>query len=340
MQSSSYVHRAATIGVSVALAVLPGCSNFGSRTNSLALLKKNPASPAVSLGKVQSDEIGRPVPGSLPPLPPAIEEQKSPNSSETRGHVALAMGELMEGSGNLAEAQAQYEQALKLDPKSLKTSLALARVYAQQGRPDAALKIYKDAEKQHRRSAAVFNDKGLLLAEMKDWTGALAALRTAVKIEPKESRYHNNYGMVLAASGDYEAAWKEFREGVGPGPAHYNVALMLLQAGRTAEARDHLERAVAAMPGQKDAEALIAQMDTGAPSEKLVSAGPEVGVELEEIGHLTVPMGASKPRVDSQISPAVATEPADSSDSTAKPESSTSAGDPWKKRWVPPKWLR
>ena len=336
MQTQSYLRRVASLVVSAGLLVLPGCSSIGSRVASWSSPKKRDAAP-VTLGKIQSDDIGRPVPGSQPPLPPPLDATKQQTASETRGHVALAMGEMQERSGNLTAARDQFEQALKIDPKSLKAALALARVEARLGRPDAALRIYQDAEKRHRRSAAVFNDKGLLLAEQKDWSGAIAALRTAVKLEPKESRYHNNLGMVLASSGSYDDAWKEFVEAVGPGPAHYNVALMLLQAGHTIEARNHVERALVAMPTLKQAQELLAKIDADSPSGTLAATEPEVDTELQHVGELSVHNRTTDVIEDSQVSPAAASEPAATPEPAAQ---SDPPADPWSKRWVPPKWLR
>lgn len=342
MRTQSYLYRAAaSLLLSVGLVILPGCSNLGSRTTGWAAQRQKHDTPPVKLGKIQSDENGRPLPGSQAPIQPSGDESKQQVSEETRSHVAMAMGEMLEGSGNLTGAQAQFERALKLDPKSLKAALALARIETRLGRHSAALRIYQNAEKQHRRSAAVFNDKGLLLAEQKDWAAAIAALRTAVKLEPAESKYHNNLGMVLAASGAFEDAWKEFREAVGSGPAHYNVALMMLQVGQTVEARNHLERAVAVMPSLREAEELLAQLDADGPMPNMAGEAAEVAVELEDVEQLTAHESQSNATVDPQVTPASATVPQVSSESnTAEPESASTPDDPWKKRWVPPKWLR
>jgi len=335
MRIQSYVSGAASLLVSAGLIVLPGCASFGSRVASWSSPKKRDAGP-VTLGKIKSDDIGRPVPGSQAPLPPSLDSPKQQTGPETRSHVALAMGDMLERGGDLAAARDQFEQALKTDPKSLKAALSLARTEARLGRPDTAMRIYQDAEKQHRRSAAVFNDKGLLLAEQKDWTRAIASLRTAVKLEPSESRFHNNLGMVLASSGSYDEAWKEFREAVGPGPAHYNIALMHQKAGHSVEARNHAERALAAMPTLKEAQELLAQMNAESPSGTLASTEPEVDMELEEVGQLSVRGNTSTITEDSNVAPAAASEPA-ISEPAAEPET---PADPWSKRWVPPKWLR
>jgi Tfp pilus assembly protein PilF len=347
MKSQSHFRRAASLVMSAGLIVLPGCSSIGSRVANLSSPKKADSQP-VTLGKIQSDHIGRPVPGSQAPMPPVLDTPHPQTAPETRSNVALAMGDMLERSNNLTGARDQFEQALKSDPKSLKAALALARIEARLGRPDAALRIYQDAEKQHRRSAAIVNDKGLLLAEQQDWNAAIAALRTAVKLEPKESRYHNNLGMVLASSGAYDDAWKEFREAVGPGPAHYNIALMHLQAGHSVEARNHAERALAAMPKLKEAQELLAQIDAESPSGTLSATEPDVNMELENVNEMNIddqPVGdviearGNEVIEDSNVAPASATEPV-ANEPPANSEPPAAVPDPWSKRWVPPKWLR
>lgn len=317
-----------------------GCSSMKSHASPLTAWK-NKTEGGTAATQNQSDQYGRPLPGAKGPLPVPIAESKPEISDQTRNHVALAMGEMLESVGNLDAAQAQYEQAVKCDPKSLESSLALARIYARQGRPDAAIKVYQAAEKHHRRSAALFNDKGLLLADQKDWPAAIAALRTAVKLESSESKYHNNLGMILASSGNYDEAYKEFREAVGAGPAHYNVALMLMQADRPVEARNHLERALAAMPNMQKAQDLLEQLDGRNSGTTLASNEREVRVELDRAiedddSELQTVDGTFDPQVEHAAVLAAPATPA----KEQPPATEESEHNPWSRRWVPPKWLR
>src|SRR5262245_43570578 len=87
-----------------------GCSSFGSHGSAFSVLNRKSDSSPARLGQVQSDQIGRPLPGSKVPAPPSISEASPQISDETRSHVALAMGEVLESVGNFREAQLQYEQ--------------------------------------------------------------------------------------------------------------------------------------------------------------------------------------------------------------------------------------
>jgi tetratricopeptide (TPR) repeat protein len=320
----------------VCLVAQAGCNSIGSRINDWASNKPKSKAPA-ALGQLASDQYGRPLPGSKPPLSTPVAESAPDITNQTRSHVALAMGEMLESVGNIAGAQEQYENSLKSDPKSLNAALALARVYAQQGRPEAAMKVYQAAEKHHRRNPALFNDKALLLADQKDWPAAVAALRTATRLQPSESKYHNNLGMVLAASGNYEEAYKEFREAVGAGPAHYNIALMLLQDERPEEARNHLERAVAAMPNLQKARQLRVQLDRRPSGITAASTERELSVVLDQNVVEGIDVQTIEDSNDSDVEPAGAVEHAPS-----RPQTTPAADEnnPWARRWVPPKWLR
>jgi Tfp pilus assembly protein PilF len=345
MKSNSMWSLVATGLAGAGLFVSSGCSSLTSKTGGLALGKKRATPAPAQLGKVQADQYGRPLPGTTNPAGPAISESRPDISDETRSHVALAMGEMLESVGNLNAAQVQYEQALKSDPKSLSTALALARVYARQGRPEAALKVYQTAEKYHRRNPALFNDKGLLLADQKDWAAAIAALRVAIKLSPTESKYHNNLGMVLAAQGNYEDAYKEFREAVGAGPAHYNVALMLLQADRPVEARNHLERAIAAMPSLDKAQQLLDELDERNSNSMLATSEREVEVDLDRTdADRTESAESDTHKIALEFDPEIEHASATTEPQAAKPAATRPAAEsdrtPWSRRWVPPKWLR
>ena len=258
-----------------------GCVKEQSRGPALIGRSEQPARSSVVLGQPQEDsKIGSFVQRIRKPIAAKLEEPVE-LSRDKRCQVHLALGQMLESTGKLGDAQQQYEQALKAEPKSLSVTLALARVYARMGRPDAATKVYDQAERHHRKHAALFNDKGLLLAEQKQWPKAVATLQKAVKLEPSNSKYHNNLGMALAASGSYQEAWNEFRDAVGPGPAHYNVAYMLVRSGRTDEARTHLVQALADMPSLTEANTLLAQLN-GTPSSPVTPEAPTVTAVEEQ----------------------------------------------------------
>ena len=93
------IHTFTGIGTVLSTLALLGCSSIDSPIAAITWPKKPADSTAASLGKSKNDDVGRPVPGSQ--APPAVAEQSSPPSNESRAHVELAMGEMLEEAGKV-----------------------------------------------------------------------------------------------------------------------------------------------------------------------------------------------------------------------------------------------
>jgi tetratricopeptide (TPR) repeat protein len=76
---------------------------------------------------------------------------------------------------------------------------------------------------------------------------AFSAMRRAQELDPVSPVINTNLGVNYYYQRLYEPAIRQFREALeidsGYEPAHYRLALALLQQGATDEARSHLERA-------------------------------------------------------------------------------------------------
>jgi tetratricopeptide (TPR) repeat protein len=97
---------------------------------------------------------------------------------------------------------------------------------------------------------------------------AKACFERAALLVPNYWTLEINRGIVEGAMGNARAAEAHFRRSLLLGPSqpetHYYFARWLIDAGRTPEAIDHLERAVALSPGADNARALLAQIRTPA----------------------------------------------------------------------------
>jgi tetratricopeptide (TPR) repeat protein len=131
-------------------------------------------------------------------------------------HNLLAMTYLQ--VGRVAEAQAQLEEALRLDPGDAEVQSNLGTVLQAQGR----------------------------IAE------GTEHLRTAARLAPKDDRVHFNLGNGLLAAGQVDAALREFETAVRLNPdnadAHFNLAVILGPRNRVDEAITHLKRVVELNP--------------------------------------------------------------------------------------------
>lgn len=86
------------------------------------------------------------------------------------------------------------------------------------------------------------------------WQEAFAVLDAAVLIAPDEisARYH--LAVAAARLGDVETALPHFVETVGPAAAHYNLGIILYEAGELAESQRQLEQAVRENPDLEEAQ--------------------------------------------------------------------------------------
>jgi Flp pilus assembly protein TadD len=98
-------------------------------------------------------------------------------------------------------------------------------------------------------------DLGELKLSRLDTQGALTALETAVKLDPKQSQGHNELGAAFTRTGRAREAMSQFEQALRLDPANvnarYNLVFALVKAGRFADAETHLRQVVAAYP--KDA---------------------------------------------------------------------------------------
>lgn len=322
-------HRALPARILTAAVTLTalGCSQFTAFRGSSETSGLNPATQATlpdAAGK--SDALGRRLPATVEtPVVPA-EARRDPKKSQA--NIQIAIGQMHESRDDLAHAQLAYEEALRSDPTSLAAALALAHLYQQTGRSDTAVTVYQDTLKQHRKDASVWNDFGLCLAEQKRWPEAIGALRKAVELDSRRTLYRNNLGMVLAGAGKLDEAWKEFREAVGPAPAHYNIAVMLTREGKTAQAREHLERAITIMPAFSDAKELLAKCND--PTRADLANAPELPLTPSTVP-LTTSLGSNPVDKLSQAPTTV---------NLPEPSHRSEDSDPWARRWVAPQWTR
>ena len=116
-------------------------------------------------------------------------------------------------SGKLADAQAELEKALTLDPKSESALHLLAYVYVSQKQPQKAI------ARVQQQIAAVPNDNSFYreLATLdllvKDYNGARDAAQKALSIAPQDERAAQTLSQAYVSSGQVDAAitlWRQW----------------------------------------------------------------------------------------------------------------------------------
>jgi Flp pilus assembly protein TadD len=121
-----------------------------------------------------------------------------------------SLGTLYWRAGRVAEAEASYLQALRVDATETVALSNLAGLHRSR-RDAAAAAWFERRVQQHRRQNPYYRAWLAQQAyERGDDAGALAQLRAAIRIRPQEETFHSLQGMVYARLGDRPAASAAF----------------------------------------------------------------------------------------------------------------------------------
>lgn len=217
---------------------------------------------------------------------PAVDPKDDPVSLKHRGkpgpELNVAVGRLYMDSNRPADAEEQFQGALKMSPGYLPALLAYAQLMDLTDRPDDALRLYREAASLHPMQAPVYNNMGLFYARHGKPDEAIASLGRAVRLDPKNPRYRNNIAMVLVDQGRAREAF-EYLCGVHREPvAYYNMGYLLNKKGRTQDALQHFELALRADPNMTQAQRWIEYLHRTTTQARLPQHPMAAGVRVTE----------------------------------------------------------
>ena len=109
-------------------------------------------------------------------------------------------------SGNLAQADVAFDEALKLDPRHQKSLLNSARVLIELGRNEEALERVQSALAVDSTSAESWRVLGRTQAELGKTDEAIDALQHAITLDDRDVWAMNNLGLIYIQQGHPEAA--------------------------------------------------------------------------------------------------------------------------------------
>jgi serine/threonine-protein kinase len=172
--------------------------------------------------------------------------------------VNIEMGNALFHQSNRVEAAGYYRTALALRPETLSLRYAVGDLYLDLQRWDEAIAEYEHAVRLDPRNAWCHNRLGFALA----WKGghdddAIAQSREAIRIDANVGWFHYCLGFALDRKGCLDEAVAELREAVRLLPEKRAEWMRdgrgaLLRRGRTAEARALWKEELAAHPPEHD----------------------------------------------------------------------------------------
>ncbi len=188
------------------------------------------------------------------------EQDKAERNLKDPAALHLAYGKFQEQTGQAAEARKSYDAALHDDPQSVDAILGLARL-------DQLADNSKDAEAGFQKAlrlkpgdARVLASLGQFYVSQKRWPESFQTLNAAIAAAPKEAFYKHELAVAKTASGDVGAGLALFNQLVGPEKAHYNVAYLLRQEGKTEAAVQQCRVALKINPNFQPAKVMLAQI--------------------------------------------------------------------------------
>jgi tetratricopeptide (TPR) repeat protein len=161
------------------------------------------------------------------------------------------------------QAIADYNEALKLDPKKLAVWLNRAGAHFTLRHYEQAIADYEEAIRLEPRQAKGYGCLAQLLTtavdpKYRDPARALEMARKATELAPEEAPHWTTLGMAQLRAGDWQATVAALDEAMkrsqgGDASDWFVLAMARWQMGKKQEARTWYDRAVAWMEKNKDA---------------------------------------------------------------------------------------
>jgi Flp pilus assembly protein TadD len=169
---------------------------------------------------------------------------------EAKAHLERA--DVFKAEKRYPEAELEYKEAIRINPKSHNAHVGLAYVYTRVNRNAEAEAEYREALRvkpdidQHR-AAAIHYNIGKALYDQQKYGEAEAEYREAIRLDPNLGTAHMNLGLALFQLKRYDEAESELREAVRLSPneesSHHNLAVVLEKQNKSAEAKTEYAKA-------------------------------------------------------------------------------------------------
>jgi Flp pilus assembly protein TadD len=205
-----------------------------------------------------------------PRVNPAPDATALATPAKPSPELYVAIGRVAEQQGKFDQAEEQYQQALKLNAKSLVALMAMARLRDCQNRFDEALQYFHQALKAYPKEAGVFNDLGLCLAKRQMYRDAITSIRKAIQLQPQKPLYHNNLASVLVETGDMEGAYAQLRAVHEEPEAYYDLGYLMFLKGNRQAAAALFTKALERKPSLTEARIFLERLGPVRPAGPLV----------------------------------------------------------------------
>jgi tetratricopeptide (TPR) repeat protein len=197
-----------------------------------------------------------PPPTPTPPLAPynaAIATAEAGSDAKAQAAAYYERGNVQLDAGANAEALADYDKAIALDPSDARAFNNRALAYVALGQPDQALADYATAIKLDAGYLRAYENRLRLLEQRGDLTGMAADYRQLAALDPKHAaRYRYREGSALYGLRDFTGARQAYDAALAGDPqqvdAWYARALLSFAESQRAAAIADLDTALRLSP--------------------------------------------------------------------------------------------
>jgi Flp pilus assembly protein TadD len=131
------------------------------------------------------------------------------DSTHVKSHLNLSRVLLEDGKPD--SALVHIEQAIALDSISSEPLRLQGRAFEAQGKTDDAIVAYSQAIVKNDSDTWAMNNLGMLYVRVGRYEDAIGPLARANEIEDKVATFHNNLGMALELTGRFEQSVEQYR---------------------------------------------------------------------------------------------------------------------------------
>jgi tetratricopeptide (TPR) repeat protein len=167
------------------------------------------------------------------------------------------LGQILLGQGKLDEARAEFEEALRLDPRNADALLNMGTVRRIEGRSTEAEHFVKRALQVDPSSIAAIAQLAEIKRDQGDLDESIRLYREALEIDDSQPFVHLGLGDALHRAGRLEDAERAFESVLELNPdsfeAHYNLGVTCSARGLVDEAFARFEKALKLAPDHPDA---------------------------------------------------------------------------------------
>ena len=201
------------------------------------------------------------------PKPPAAVERLSalllPFAGRDDAHFFLGM--VADARGQVGEAAAQYESALKNSPNNGPLYVKLGLVYDKEGKFDQSIAYFQKATRLEPMNTVAHFNLGVALLQRGSYSQGLREMEDVLRFQPHDAPAHFCMGFAYLYSKRIQEAIASFSDGLRYKPddaeAHYGLASALSMQRRREDAVAALREAIRLRPNYPEAQALLQQLE-------------------------------------------------------------------------------